>query len=314
MSLALHINGMDSDLWQAHLAAQWHDSPVEIWPAITDPNAVEYAVTWRHQAGSLGHYRNLRAIFSLGAGVDHIFADPQLPDVPVVRVVDGDLTGRMSEWVVMHCLMHMRQQRMYDWQQSERIWASDPLQPAAQDVRVGIMGLGVLGQDAGHKLKTIGFNVAGWARRPRQLSGIETYAGAGELDAFLARTDILVCLLPLTPETRGILNASLFEKLARDGAVPGPVLLNAGRGQLQVEADILESLESGVLRAAVLDVFEQEPLPQESELWHHPAVTISPHNAAISNPQAIAAFIAGQIKAFQAGAPLTHVVDRARQY
>lgn len=314
MSLALHINGMDSDLWQTHLAGQWHDSPVEVWPAIADPNAVEYAITWRHQAGSLGQYPNLRAIFSLGAGVDHIFVDPQLPDVSVVRVVDANLTGRMSEWVVMHCLMHMRQQRMYDWQQSERIWANDHLQPSAQDVRVGMMGLGVLGQDAGHKLKTIGFNVAGWARQPRQLAGIETYAGAGELDAFLARTDMLVCLLPLTPETRGILNASLFAKLARDGVVAGPVLLNAGRGQLQVEADILESLESGVLRAAVLDVFEQEPLPQESGLWDHPAVTISPHNAAISDPRAIAAFIAGQIKAHAAGKPLMHVVDRARQY
>jgi glyoxylate/hydroxypyruvate reductase len=216
----------------------------------------------------------------------------------------------MSEYVVLHCLMHLRQQRRYDAQQRDKTWLEDSHPPAARDVRVGVMGLGVLGSDAAKKLKVMGFDVAGWSRSPKAIEGIATFSGEGGLDAFLARTDILVCLLPLTAETRGILGKDLFAKLARDGRLGGPMLINAGRGGLQVEADILASLDDGTLTAATLDVFETEPLPPDSRLWTHPAVTVTPHNAAASDADAISAYVAEQIRRFEAGEPLENVVRR----
>ncbi len=242
-------------------------------------------------------------------------ADTALPaGVPIVRVVDPDLTGRMGEWVVLHVLMHHRQQRLYDFQQYEKIWAEDPAQPAARDVRVGVMGLGEMGADAVRKLQVLGFDVAGWSRTARTLPGCPTFAGTEGLGPFLARTQILIVLLPLTPDTRGLLDRPVFEQLARDSAVGGPVLINAGRGGLQNEAAILACLEDGTLRAATLDVFETEPLPQSSPLWHHPAVTVTPHNAAVSAPPAVAAAIAAQIRAHEAGEDFRHVVDRRAGY
>jgi glyoxylate/hydroxypyruvate reductase A len=281
---------------------------------LRDRAAVHYAMSWRHEPGALADLPNLKAIFSLGAGVDHLFEDPHLPSAPIVRVVDPDLRNRMSEWVVLHTLLHHRQQRLYDRQQRERIWDEDGDQPAAAEVRVGILGLGELGLDAACKLGIIGFDVAGWSRSAKQASGVRCFHGADGLDAMLARTDILVALLPLTGETRGILNARLFAKLARDGRLGGPILLNAGRGGLQIEADILAALDSGVLRAASLDVFETEPLPADSPLWRHPRVTISPHNAAISAPEAVARYIACQIQAFERGEGLTNLIDRKQGY
>jgi glyoxylate/hydroxypyruvate reductase A len=253
-------------------------------------------------------------LFSLGAGVDHLIGDPLLPKVPLVRVVDADLTARMSEYVVLHCLMHLRRQRRHDEQQRRKIWFDDRFQPGAHEVRVGIMGLGVLGQDAARKLKVMGFDVAAWSRSPREVEGVQSFSGESGLTPFLARTDILVCLLPLTEATRGILNRSLFERLARDGKLGGPILINAGRGGLQVEADILAALEDGTLHAATLDVFETEPLPAHSPLWTHPAVTVTPHNAAMSNPDSIAEQIAEQVGAFERGEKLKNVVDPRLQY
>jgi glyoxylate/hydroxypyruvate reductase A len=172
----------------------------------------------------------------------------------------------------------------------------------------------VLGQDAIRALGMLGFDVAGWSRSPRDVAGVPTFHGADGLAPFLARTDILVALLPLTPDTRGVLNAGLFAGLARDGRLGGPVLINAGRGGLQVEADILAALDAGVLKEASLDVFETEPLPEASPLWTHPAATVTPHNSAMSHPDAIAGAIAAQIRDFEAGGPLRNVVDRGRGY
>ena len=279
-----------------------------------DRTRVRYAVAWRQTHGALAPLTSLKAIFSLGAGVDHILADPRLPAVPLARVVAPDLTARMSEWVVLHVLAHHRQYRRYEKQQGERRWDDDLLQPVAKEVRVGVMGLGVLGSDAASKLRLLGFDVAGWGRTPKSVPGVEVFAGHQELDAFLAHSQILVALLPLTPDTRGILNADLFGKLARDGHLGGPILLNAGRGGLQVEADIVRCLEDGTLHAVTLDVFEHEPLAGDSPLWRHPRVTVTPHNAALSNPDAIADLITAQIQAHERGEALEHLVDRTRNY
>ncbi len=308
-------SGEEAAPWVQALADRCPRLRVQSIQQPVDPDRVRYAVTWRHPPGSLIGFPHLNAIFSLGAGVDHVLSDPDLPPgVPIVRVVDRDLTNRMSEWVLLHVLIHHRQARLYDWHQAEKMWVDDPHQPAAREVRVGIMGLGVLGIDAARKLQAIGFDVAGWSRTPKTLEDLETYAGAEELDAFLARTQILVVLLPLTPHTRGILDHALFAKLARDSYFGGPILLNAGRGGLQNEADILAALEDGTLRAVTLDVFETEPLPQDSPLWPHPAVTVTPHNAAISSYDTIADFIAGEIQHLEEGGAPRHTVDPARAY
>lgn len=279
-----------------------------------DKKAVRYVATWGPKPGSLSGLPNLEALFSLGAGVDHLMSYPDLPDVPIVRVAQDDLTHRMSEYMVLHCLMYLRDQRRFDEDQKAKRWKPDRAPPIAGDVRVGVMGFGVLGQDSARKLKVMGFDVAGWSRTPKDVEGFQVYAGEEGLTPFLNRTDILIALMPLTPDTEGMLNRSLFEKLARDGRLGGPILINAGRGKLHVEADILACLDDGTLRAATLDVFETEPLPESSPLWTHPRVTVTPHNSATSEPEATARYIAQQIRRHEAGEPFENVVDRKRGY
>ena len=314
MSILVAVTGWDAGPWISRLRVFAPGREIATLATLADPQAVRYALSWRHPAGSLAELPNLKVIFSLGAGVDHVLSDPRLPSAPIVRVVDPDLTARMSEWVVMQVLLHHRQFRLYDDQQRARVWAEDEAQPAAREVRLGLLGLGELGLDAARKLIGLGFDVAGWSRTPKAVDGLATFHDEAGLDALLARTDILVSLLPLTAQTRGLLNAGLIGKLARDGRLGGPYLVNAGRGGSQVEADIVAALESGALKGASLDVFETEPLPPTSPLWAFPNVYISPHNSAISAPDAIARYIAGQIEAFERGEALRNVVDRSRGY
>jgi glyoxylate/hydroxypyruvate reductase A len=233
--------------------------------------------------------------------------------VPIVRIVDRDLTARMTEYVVWQVLHHLRRGALYARQQRERLWGERE-QPAAKHVTVGIMGLGVMGRDAAEVLVRLGFPVRGWSRSPKSAPGVEVFHGAEGLEAFLAGTDILVALLPLTPETRGILGEEVFRKLRRDGPLGGPVLINAGRGGSQVESDIAEALRDGTLAGASLDVFETEPLPTDSPLWAFENLTITPHLAAVSDPNALADQIADQIEAFERGEPLKNRVDRRRGY
>ncbi|MFN3674129.1 MAG: 2-hydroxyacid dehydrogenase [Bosea sp. (in: a-proteobacteria)] len=314
MSLLLAMTGWHVEDWRARFQALLPEMPIVTLGEPFDRRAVHYVASWKHPPGSLAGLPNLAAIFSLGAGVDFLFADDRLPEAPVARVVDPDLTTRMSEYIVLHCLMILRQQRRYDRQQREKLWDDDRDQPAARSVRIGLMGLGQLGLDAAHKLQVMGFDVAGWSRSPKTVAGMPTYAGPEAMPEFLARTDILVSLLPLTPDTRGVINATLLAGLAQDGRLGGPYLVNAGRGGLQVEADILAALEAGALKGATLDVFETEPLSVESPLWSHPAVTVTPHNSAMSEPLAVATLIATQIRRHQAGEPLEHLVDPTKGY
>ena len=278
-----------------------------------DPAEVRYAAVWKPQPGELAAFPNLRVIFNLGAGVDALMADTSLPDVPLVRVAVDDLTERMTEYVVLHALMHHRQELYLRESQRAKRWAPKS-QWAAGAVTVGVMGLGTLGADAADALKRIGFRVAGWSRSPRQIDGIECFHGAPGLEAFLRRTDILVCLLPLTPDTRHVLNRDLFLKLNRTSPLGAPVLINAGRGGLQNEADILQCLDDGTLGGASLDVYVTEPLPTESRFWTHPKVVLTPHNAADTDPDEISKYVARQIERFEAGGALENVVDRGRGY
>ena len=315
MTILLIAPHWDMEPWQRRFSAQFPGRKVEVWPEVSDPAAVSHAICWKPPAGVLAGLSNLKAIHSLGAGVDHIFSDPQLPEnIPLFRVLDADLATRMGEWVALHALLHHRRLPQYLAQQRSGQWLDNRDQLAARDVRVGIMGFGEMGRDAARKLLALGFDVAAWRRGPLETGPVPVFHGAEGLDAFLARTNILVCLLPLTQETRGILNASLFANLARDERFGAPVLLNAGRGGLQVEADILTALNDGTLGGASLDVFATEPLPMESPLWTHPKVVITPHNAAISDPEAVSAFISEQIRRIEAGEPTEGVVDRVAEY
>jgi len=303
------------DVWTRALRKHAPDLDIRVWPdRIGDPADIHYAIAWLPPANVLRGLPNLEVIFSLGAGVDAVLKDPTLPeDTPIVRVNEPDLTMRMSEYVVLHVLMHHRQQRRIDENQRRKVWDSFPTH-GASDLAVGIMGLGVMGGDSAERLRDLGFKVAGWSRSRKKIPGVHCYAGAAEFDAFLARTDILVCLLPHTPETTGIINRALIRKLSRKGPFGAPIIINAGRGKQQVETDILAALDAGELYAATLDVFETEPLSPESPLWTHPKVTVTPHCAADSDPETITAYVLRQIHRHRAGKPLENVIDRARGY
>ena len=277
-----------------------------------DLSEARYAVIWKPEPNLFRRAPNLQVLFSGGAGVDHILTLPDLPDIPIVRFVDESLTTRMSEWVVLQALSHLRQVPAYLKQQRERQWRELP-QPEARDLTVGVMGLGVLGQDSARKLKIMGFNVIGWSRSRKTIDGIETFDGA-ELETFLSRTDVLVGLLPLTSDTRGIFDAALFSKLRKGGALGKPVFINAGRGGSQVEADVVAALETGVLGGASLDVFEKEPLPADSPLWRMENVMVTPHAASASDVRALFRNAEAQMERFEAGQPLQHLVDRRTGY
>jgi glyoxylate/hydroxypyruvate reductase len=314
MTLLVAIRGWHEPDWIERFKRLMPERQVLSATTDYDPADIQYVACWKHVPGSLAKLPDVKVLFSLGAGVDHLVSDHDLPDAPIVRMVDTDLTQRMTEWVVWQCLDWLRQGKMYRAHQAAALWIDDRDQPAAKDVRVGIMGLGVLGLDAVDALRRLRFDVAGWSRSAKRIPDVLTFSGSEGLLAFLARTDILVSLMPLTNDTRGILNAGLLSGLARNGRLGGPVLINAGRGGLQVEADILAALETGVLKGASLDVFETEPLPENSQFWQHPAVIVTPHNSAMSAPDTIAGAIVAQIRDLERGLPLRNRVDPTRGY
>lgn len=313
MAILIISGGMDKERLAEGIRQGGLEQDVRIWPETGDVSEIEFAMVWRSPPGELAKLANLRLIINMGAGVDHLLTDETLPDVPLVRFVDPNLTMRMSEYVTLHVLLHQRRVLEYRELQAQAKWEELP-QPGANEVRVGVMGTGVLGRDAAEKLAMLGFQVAAWSRTAKQLGDITCFHGQDGLTDFLARTDILVSLLPLTPDTQGILSRMLFEGLAKDGLLPGPVLINAGRGGLQVEADILSCLNDGTLWATSLDVFEEEPLPSSSPLWSHPRVVVSPHNASISDERAVCRYVLEQVARFEAGEPLENVVERSRGY
>ena len=303
------------DVWASAMRKVAPAFDVRVWPDdMGDLSEIRYAAAWLPPPNVLKSLPNLEVIFSLGAGVDAILDDPTLPaGRPIVRVNDPDLTGRMAEYVVLHVLMHHRQQRRIDDNQKNHIWESFPTH-AAKDLAVGIMGLGVMGRDSAEKLRDIGFRVAGWSRTRKDIPGVESFAGESEFDAFLARTDVLVSLLPATPDTDGIINRATIRKLSRNGPFGAPIVINAGRGRQQIEADILASLDAGELHAVTLDVFTTEPLPKESPFWVHPKVTLTPHCAADSDPETICTYVAQEVERHQRGESLRNLVDRSRGY
>ena len=299
--------------WARIFAEQAPDIEFHLWPETGNLAAVEYLIAWQPPPGLLAALPNLKVLFSSGAGVDQMDLSAVPPHVPVVRMVEPGIVNGMIEYVTMSVLALHR--NFIDYVRAQAVGAWQPIEVVPASARsVGVMGLGVLGRDAALALRRLGFRVAGWSRTPKTLAAVETFHGDDGLDAFLRRTEILVCLLPATPATHGMLKLELIRNLKRDGAAAGAYLINAARGALQVDADILAALEEGSLAGATLDVFASEPLAPASPLWRHPKVTITPHNAAASDPRALVANVLRQIERFEAGLPLEHVVDRALGY
>ena len=306
----LFRSSVDSETrWKPQLTRLIPELEVRIWPEIGDPAEIDYALVWRPEPGLLASLANLKLILSLGAGVDHILCDPDLPrGVPIVRLVDPYMTDAMSEYVVLQVLRLHRQDLDYHAQQEAEIWRELD-QKNAVERTVGILGFGELSQDAARKLTRLGFDVALWGRRPRSVEGLLGFHGSAGLTALLGRSQILVCLLPLTDETAEILNARTFSMLPK-----GAALVNAARGGHLVEEDLLDALGCGQLSAAVLDVFRAEPLPAGHPFWHHPRIIVTPHIAAATNPPTAAPIILDNIRRFEQGRALLHQVDVARGY
>jgi glyoxylate/hydroxypyruvate reductase A len=299
------------DWWAAQLTHIDPSLDVRTWPDAGDPADIRYALAWKPPHGALAAFPNLEVVYSLGAGVDHLFRDPEFPDgVAVSRVVDPYLTAGMREYVLLHVLRYHKGQPVFDAQQRDHVWDDRARELKQADERqVGILGLGELGGTCARALAALGFDVAGWSRTPKDLAGIACFDGHGGLDALLGRSEILVCLLPLTDETEGILCADLFARLPK-----GAFLINAGRGGHLVEDDLIPALESGRLAHATLDVFREEPLPDGHPFWDHPRITVTPHAASITDPRSVARRIAGDIARVAAGAEPANRVDRAAGY
>jgi len=308
--ILLSVTGLNPRRWHELLAAE---REVVVEPEQPDDPMITYAVVWKQPKNMLAKLPNLRAVFSIGAGVDHVLADPGLPDVPIVRVVDDNLTQHMVEYAVWRVLDHHRNGALYRAQQPRKTW-HEPPQRTSSDISVGVMGIGAIGTAVGSALKGLGFVVNGWSRNEKAIPGINTYSGDAGLIPFLSATDILVVLLPLTQATTGIINYGLLRNLRRRNGLGGAVLINAGRGRLQRDADIVRALDDGTLKEASLDVFEVEPLPKTSPLWSHPKVFVTPHAAATSDPAHLVPPMIRQMEAFEAGKPLQNLVDRNAGY
>ena len=270
---------------------------------------MHYALAWKPPAGVLAGLPNLKAIFSLGAGVDHLKTDTALPrDVPVVKLVDRCLTQGMSEYVMYWVIHYHRKMGVYAKFHAAGTW-KQMRQADAEERRVGILGLGELGGDAARKLAMMHYKVAGWSRRKKDIPGVDCFHGADQLIPFLARTEILICLLPLTDDTRGILNADAFNAMPK-----GSFLINCARGGHVVDDDLLAALDSGQIEGATLDVFHTEPLPKEHPFWTHPKVNVTPHVASLTVASSSLDWIAMNVRRLEAGEPLMGVVDPVRGY
>lgn len=309
MALLLIGEPRDAEGWRREMEALVPGIDFRVWPEVGRAEDIAMVMTWKAPPGELRRYPNLGCICVLGHGVDHMLQGSELPDgVPVVRLVDESMTRQMSAYVLAAVLRHHRKMADYGRLQRARRWRELDV-PDPAETRVGILGLGALGGDAARKLKALGFEVAGWSRTPKDIDGVETCAGRDALEPFLGGCDIVVCMLPLTPETRDILDAGAFRAMKK-----GAYLVNPARGHHVVEDDLLAALDSGQLSGACLDVFRAEPLPRGHPFWRHAKVTITPHAASLTLPRGAAPQVAENYRRVHDGRPLLNLVDRERGY
>ncbi|MCA1531245.1 glyoxylate/hydroxypyruvate reductase A [Bradyrhizobium yuanmingense] len=308
MTVLYKANMVRGAEWALFFAERAPDVPFRLWPDIGDPAAVRYLVAWVPPDDITTTFPNLELVFSVGAGVDQFDTTTVPAHIPLVRMLEPGIAETMVEYVTMAVLALHRDLLDFVSQQRQQVWREIRITPARRR-HVGVMGLGQLGQAVLERLKTFGFPLLGWNRSPREIEGVTCYAGADALPEFLAQADILVCLLPLTDQTRGILNAELFARLPR-----GAGLVNVGRGPHLVEADLLAALDSGALSGAVLDVTDPEPLPVGHPFWSHPRILLTPHNASMTTPDTAVDFVLDVIARHRRGEELPGLVDRRRGY
>jgi glyoxylate/hydroxypyruvate reductase A len=285
------------------------DEDVREWPEAGDPAEIDISMIYRMQPGFLKPYPNLKLISATGAGIDHYLLDPDFPrHLPLVRVVDESFAARMADYVLSWAMFHHRDIAHYLEAQQRREWAYKVMRPAAE-VSVGVMGLGQMGSLAAKRLAMLGYEVHGWARSQHTIDGVTCHAGEAELGSFLARTEILINLLPLTPETNGILSSAVFDRMPKGG-----ILISAGRGKHLIEADLIAALESGQLRAATIDAFRTEPLPADHPFWTQPGLYVTPHCSSTASLETIVESFAENVRRFRAGQPLLNLVDYDKGY
>ncbi len=307
--LLFHSPDDPVELWVAELQRQLPEVEIRVTPDHGDRSEIDYALVWKPPAGMLASFENLRVTFSIAAGVDHILEDPERPHhVPIVRMLDDNLRDMMSEWAILGVLHYHRFMPEYMAEQQQAIW--DRRWPIyTPETHVGVLGLGAIGLDVAEKFRVLGFQVHGWSRTPREVDAITCHHGADGLAEMLPRCRYLVCVLPLTDATRGVINAKTLSALPRDA-----VVVNLGRGGHVVDEDLLAALDSGHLRGAFLDVFNREPPEPDHAYWRHPKVVMTPHVAGELVPRSCAKAIARKIRAHIAGEPMNGVLDLERGY
>ena len=297
------------DQWQDALLAHDDTLVIEHWPNIQHPKQIEMVLVWDYASGVLNDFPNLRCIASIGAGVDHIMQDANRPaTIPVVRVVDQFMAKDIMHYVVATTLYYSKRFDRWDALNAQQKWEKSP--PFRIDnPNVGILGLGHLGQTCANALAGLGLNVLGWSRTPKNMPNITCFHGDAALPQFLHQTHILICLLPLTPQTTGILNTSLFNQLPK-----GAFLINLARGQHLVTDDLLHALDTDQLAGATLDVHTPEPLPSHHPFWQHPNIRITPHIASVTSPESVAEQIVKNYHLLMENNELINQVDLAEGY
>ena len=309
MSLLLVAPNRDMSDWENALHEIDPNIDIEIWPDVEQKNQVQFAVAWNQPKHVLDQYPNLKAVSSLGAGADHLLEDEALPEsVSICRVVSPSLVQQMKEYVLGSVLNIQRNLLKYVRQKDEGIWQVHN-HPHAHEITVGIMGLGKLGQPVAKQLSDVGFEVTGWAKSQKKLENVTTFAGEQQLKDFLNQTQILVCLLPLTQETEGILELGVFKELKSPAWI-----INVARGEHLVDEDLIYALDSGILEGAWLDVFDEEPLPDKHAFWNRDNIMITPHVASFTKPSEVAEQVIDNYKRALSGMELRNTVDRQKGY
>lgn len=308
MALLWYSSDDDPEEWRPVFGRLAPDLELRPWHDGVRRDDVGAALVWLPPPGLLASFPNLKAVFSIAAGTDALLRDRTLPDVPVCRMMDPALKHGMAEYVLFQALKYHRRFDVHRDEQARRVWTwRRPLLPATSTI--GVMGLGEIGGFVARSLAEYGFRVRGWSRSGGVVDKVETFKGADGLGPFLAELDMLVCLLPLTEATHNVLNADLFARLPE-----GARLIQVGRGPQLVVADLLAALQSGRLAHASLDVFPEEPLGEDSPLWAHPQIDITPHVASGTEPETAAAFVVENYRRLRDGRPLLGVVERTRGY
>jgi len=307
VKILLHPPRTGAGEWRAALAAALPEAAIGVWP--DGPCEPDYVLVWKPPADMFARVRPGKAIFNLGAGVEALLAAPMLPtDVPVIRLEDAGMAEQMGEYVALAVLRAYREADAYAAQQRAQRWQPRP-RIAKSAFGVGVLGFGVLGRAVAGALAPFGFPLRGWSRERKRSPGVESFAGRAGLQPFLAASNVLVCVLPSTPETRGLLGGAALDALPR-----GAHLVNIARGDIVVDEDLIAALDRGHLASATLDVFREEPLPSGHPFWHHPRITLTPHVSAVTLVGESVAQVAGKIRRLERGKPVTGIVDRARGY